>query len=228
MASFEIVIRQLAQAARSMQAKTSVQATLDEAVTAATEIIEGCDLAGMSVVSPTRIETPAGSSELLRRLDELQFELREGPCYDALHTDEVVIGRNLTEDERWPSWGPRAAREVGVRSSVSYRLFSGENTLGAMNLYSLEVDAFDVEDIHNGGALAAHVAVALGEAQNVTNLETAIDVRTGIGRAEGILMERFDLSPEQAFAVLRRASQAHNIKLNRVAEELVRTSQTPT
>lgn len=112
-------------------------------------------------------------------------------------------------------------------SIVSYRLFTAEDTLGAMNLYSLRTDAFDTEDIHNGGALAAHVAVALAEAQNVTHLETAISVRTAIGRAEGILMERFDLSPAQAFAVLRRVSQARNIKLNRVAEELVRTRETP-
>ncbi|MET0997911.1 MAG: GAF and ANTAR domain-containing protein [Marmoricola sp.] len=228
MASLEMVIRQLAEAARSMQEQTSTQATLDEAVVIATEIIDGCNLAGMSVVNATGITTPAGSSEVLKRLDGLQFELQEGPCYDAVHLHEVVIGRDLENDERWPNWGPRVAREIGVRSIVSYRLFSGENTLGAMNLYSLRKDAFDLEDIHSGGALAAHVAVALVEAQNVTNLETAIDVRTGIGRAEGILMERFDLSPAQAFAVLRRASQAHNVKLAKVAEELVRTRRTPT
>ncbi len=211
-----------------MQEQGSTQATLDEAVVVATEIISGCDLAGMSIVNLTGIDTPAGSSEVLKRLDRLQFELQEGPCYDALHSHEVVIGRDLATDERWPAWGPRVAHEIGVGSIVSYRLFSGENTLGAMNLYSLRLDAFDVEDIHNGGALAAHVAVALVDAQNATNLHTAIDVRTAIGRAEGILMERFELTSAQAFAVLRRASQAHNIKLNRVAEELVRTRRTPT
>lgn len=227
MTSLEMFIRQLAEAARSMQEKSTTQETLDEAVAVATEIIEGCDLAGMSIVNPSGITTPAGSGAALRRLDELQFELKEGPCYDALRKHEVVIGRDLANDERWPLWGPRVVKEIGVRSIVSYWLFSGANTLGAMNLYSHKVDAFDVEDIQNGGALAAHVAVALAEAQNVTHLETAIDVRTNIGRAEGILMERFDLLPTQAFAVLRRASQAQNIKLNRVADELVHTRQTP-
>ncbi|MEO7352413.1 MAG: GAF and ANTAR domain-containing protein, partial [Marmoricola sp.] len=193
----------------------------------ATEIIEGCDLAGMSIVNPSGIDTPAGSGEALKRLDGLQFELQEGPCYDALRLHVVVIGRDLANDVRWPKWGPRVANEIGVRSIVSYRLFSGENTLGAMNLYSHSLDAFDNEDIENGGALAAHVAVALIEAQTVTNLETAIDARTTIGQAEGILMERFDLLPAQAFDVLRRVSQARNIKLNRVAQELVRTRVTP-
>jgi GAF domain-containing protein len=227
MASLEMFIQQLADAARSMQEKVGTQEMLDEAVEVAIEIIEGCDLAGMSIVNPRGIDTPAGSGDALRRLDSLQFELKEGPCFDALHTHEIVLGRDLANDPRWPNWGPHVAREIGVGSIVSYRLFAADDTLGAMNLYSLRTDAFDTEDIHNGGALAAHVAVALAEAQNVTHLETAINVRTVIGRAEGILMERFDLSPAQAFAVLRRVSQDRNVKLNRVAEELVRTRETP-
>jgi GAF domain-containing protein len=225
--SLEVFIRQLAEATRSMHGKTTAQEVLDEAVVVATEIIEGCDLAGMSTVNPTGIDTPAGSGDALRRLDGLQFELGEGPCFDALRLHEVVLGRDLAIDERWPTWGPRVVDEIGVRSIVSYRLFTAADTLGAMNLYSRRVDAFDSEDIDNGGALAAHVAVALAEAQNVAHLEMAIHVRTVIGRAEGILMERFDLRPAQAFAVLRRVSQKRNIKLNRVAEELVRTRQTP-
>ena len=223
----ESFLRQLADAARSMQGKSGTQETLDEAVEVATEIIPGCDLAGMSIVHRGGIDTPAASGEALRRLDELQFELKEGPCFDALRKHEVVLSRDLATDQRWPTWGPRVAQEIGVGSIVSYRLFTTEDTLGAMNLYSLTHDAFDPEDIYNGEALAVHVAVALAAAQNVTHLETAITSRTVIGQAEGILMERFDLSPAQAFAVLRRVSQHQNIKLNRIAEELVLTRETP-
>jgi GAF domain-containing protein len=225
--SLEVFIRQLAEATRSMHAKTTTQEMLDEAVVIATEIIEGCDLAGMSIVNPFGIDTPAGSGDVLRRLDGLQFDLKEGPCYDALRMHEIVLARDLATDERWPTWGPRVVAEMGIRSIVSYRLFAAGHTLGAMNLYSHRLDAFDAEDVDNGGALAAHVAVTLAEAQNVTHLEAAINVRTVIGRAEGILMERFDLSSTQAFAILRRVSQHRNIKLNRVAGELVRTRVTP-
>lgn len=221
------ILHRVADAARSMQEKAGTQETLDDAVQIAIEIIEGCDLAGMSIIGPDGIDTPAGSGDALKKLDSLQFELKEGPCFDALHTHETVLGRDLASDPRWPNWGPRAAREIGVGSIVSYRLFTTTDTLGAMSLYSLRTDAFDTEDMYNGWALAAHVAVALAEAQNVTHLETAINARTEIGRAEGLLMERFDLSPTQAFAVLRRVSQEQNIKLNRVAEELVRTRRTP-
>ena len=127
MASLEMFIRQLADAARSMQEKTGTQEVLDEAVHVAIEIIEGCDLAGMSIVNPRGIDTPAGSGAALKRLDSLQFELKEGPCFDALQTHEIVLGpQQLATDARWPNWGPRVAQEIGVGSIVSYRLFTAE------------------------------------------------------------------------------------------------------
>ena len=219
--------QQLADAARSMQGWASTQQTLDKVVVVATEMIHGCDLAGISVVHPGGIDTPAGSDEALRRIDELQFTLKEGPCFDALRTHETVHSRDLATDERWPTWGPLVAKEIGVVCIVSYRLFTSADTLGAMNLYSRSHEAFDPDDVYNGQALAAHVAVALAASQNAEHLELAISNRTVIGRAEGILMERFNIPPDQAFAVLRRVSQHRNVKLNRVAEELVRTGKTP-
>jgi GAF domain-containing protein len=218
---------QLAEAARSMQGWPSTQLTLDEVVRVASEIIHGCDLVGISVVHSSGIDTEAGSDETLNRIDELQFVLREGPCYDALHMHEIVHSDDLATDRRWPRWGPLVAKEVGVVSIVSYRLYTTRDTLGAMNLYSLKPKAFDDDDINNGQALAAHVGVALAASQNAANLQTAISTRTLIGRAEGILMERFGMRPDQAFAVLRRVSQRRNVRLNRVAEELVRTRETP-
>jgi GAF domain-containing protein len=219
---------QLADAARSMQGWSSTQLTLEKVVLVATEIIQGCDLVGISVVHSDGIDTPAGTDEKLKRIDELQFVLKEGPCFDALHVHEIVHSRDLANDKRWPTWGPLVAKEVGVASIVSYRLYTTLDTLGAMNLYSVTPDAFDADDINNGHALAAHVGVALAASQNAEHLEMAITNRTVIGRAEGILMERFDMPPAQAFAVLRRVSQRRNVRLNRVAEDLVRTRETPT
>jgi transcriptional regulator with GAF, ATPase, and Fis domain len=218
---------QLAEAARSMQEPVSTRETLERVVSIATELIHGCDLVGISIVHSSGIETPAASGEALRRVDGLQFQLKEGPCYDALRTHVTVSSPDLATDTRWPRWGPLVVAETGVRSIVSYRLFTTGDTLGALNLYSRSFDGFDADDIFDGEALAAHVAVALAGSENVEHLERAITNRTVIGRAEGILMERFDISPEQAFAVLRRVSQRRNVRLNRVAEDLVRTRQTP-
>lgn len=210
-----------------MQSERGIQETLDKAVVIATEIIGGCDVAGISVVQRHGIDTPAASDASLARLDSLQFEIREGPCFDALKDHETVHSIDLAADERWPVWGPKVSADMGLNSSVSYRLFTTKDTLGAMNLYSRKVGAFDTEDIDNGLALAAHVAVALAGAQNAEHLETALNSRTVIGQAEGILMERFDISPQRAFEVLSRVSQERNVKLHIVAQELVTTRTTP-
>ena len=220
-------VEQVADAARSMQQASGTQQTLDEVVSLAPELIRGCDLVGISIITPDGIDTPAGTDEALNRIDELQFEMREGPCFDALETHELVHSRDLATDPRWPRWGPHVAHEIGVVCVVSYRLFTTADSLGALNLYSRASDAFDLDDISNGEALAAHVAVALADSRQAEQLGIAIATRTVIGQAEGILMERFDISADQAFAVLRRVSSHSNVKLNRVAEQLVQTRETP-
>lgn len=220
--------RQLSDVARAMQAETGMQATLDEAVLSAMQIIDGCDMAGISITHKNGIDTPAGTHETMRRIDELQYALGQGPCLDALHEHHTVSSANLATDQRWPVWGPQMAREIGVASSVSYRLFISENSLGALNLYSRQAGGFDEDDIHNGFALAAHVAVAVAGAEHAEHLERALVNRQTIGQAEGILMERFSLSADQAFGVLRRISQDRNIRLHLIADQVVRTRETPT
>ena len=110
---------------------------------------------------------------------------------------------------------------------LRYRLFTTGETLGALNLYSRSLDAFDPDDINNGYYLAAHLAIALAGAETTEQLTSAIASRTAIGQAEGILMERFDLQPAQAFAVLTRISQHSNVRLRLVALELVKTRKLP-
>src|SRR5687767_9469544 len=123
---------QLADAARSMQGWATTQLTLEKVVLVAAEIIHGCDLVGISIVHRSGIDTPVGSDEKLKRIGELQFVLKEGPCFDALHLHEIVHSRDLANDQRWPRWGPLVVKELGVASIVSYRLFTTEDTLGAM------------------------------------------------------------------------------------------------
>ncbi len=112
-------------------------------------------------------------------------------------------------------------------SSLSLPLTVDGETLGALNLYSKRVDAFDEDDFNAGMLLAAQGAVALAESQATEQWQNAALNRTIIGQAEGILMERFALTADRAFAVLRRVSQQNNVKLYQVAGELVLTREIP-
>lgn len=221
--------RELASAARDMQDDDSPREAMDRAVLIATEIIPGCDAAGVCVVyRGDRIDTHATSTDELRQVDALQHELDEGPCLDALQREDTVQSHDLSTDGRWPEWGPQVAASVGLHSIVSYRLFSSDQNLGALNLYGTSRSAFTSDDIHDGLALAAHVGVALAAAQEVENLQKALGGRTVIGQATGILMERFDLPADRAFSVLSRMSQQKNVKLRQLADQIVTTRTVPT
>ena len=219
---------QLADAARALQAETSTQRTLERCVALATELIDGCDYAGISFVRrKAPIETPAATDPLVIRGDELQYSLQEGPCLDAIWDNETVRSPNLATEQRWPRWAPRVVDELGVASMLSFQLYTSGDTLGALNLYSKRVDAFDEDDFNAGMMLAAQGAVALAESQATEQWQNAALNRTIIGQAEGILMERFTLTADRAFAVLRRVSQQNNVKLYQVAGELVVTREIP-
>src|SRR3954453_22704344 len=156
-----------AQVARELRAEADdVEATLHKAVTMATQIIGGCDEAGVSIVyRKRRIETPAATGDVARRGDALQYLLQEGPCLDAIWQEDTILATDLATDGRWPTWGPRVAAELGVRSFLALHLFTHADTLGALNLYSYRPDAFDTNDTVEGLALAAPAAGAVAPRQ---------------------------------------------------------------
>lgn len=217
----------IAAAAREMQGETGAQGTMDKAVKLAVRLVDHCEDCGISLVHENnRIDTPAATSDVVVRIDELQYQHDQGPCLDAIRESEVVYSPDLANDGRWPSWARQVVAETGVRCMLCFRLFNNR-TLGALNLYSTRLDAFDEDDRAEGLALAAHAALAVAAAQEAEHLRSAMDTRTVIGQAAGILMERFDLNEDQSFAVLVRVSSTTNTKLRQVAADLVRTRKMP-
>lgn len=121
---------------------------------------------------------------------------------------------------RWPRFGPRAA-ELGAGSLISFRLYVQENSLGALNLYGATGARFGDEERTIGEVFAAHAALALSEARQYRQMSQELSTRDAIGQAKGMLMQRDDLTGQQAFDLLVRASQHANIKLSDVAQWLI-------
>jgi GAF domain-containing protein len=185
------------------------------------------DFAGVVFVhGHSRVDTAAATDPLVHRLDEIQAECGEGPDIDLLADRYSVIVSDTRTETRWPAWSRRVA-DLGIRSMLSVRLYTSSTTVGTLNLFDQAPDRFDVSDQEVAHVLARHAAVALANARNTENLWQAIDARKRVGQAQGILMERYDLNEEQAFAVLMRYSQNNNIKLREVAERLVATRDLP-
>jgi GAF domain-containing protein len=216
---------EFAEMARSLQDEPDLADTLDTLIDYARECLS-CDHVGVHLVRHREIETAVATDAVIRQADRLQTELGEGPCLQAIWDDDMFVVADTASDSRWPTFGPRAA-ELGLRSILSVRLHSGEQTHGAINFYCSWVRNFDRDDVAMAHIFAQHASVALANAKREEGLRVAIDSRHLIGQAQGILMERFDLTAEKAFAVLRRYSQDNNVKLRDVAEELLRTRRLP-
>ncbi|GAB6984834.1 GAF and ANTAR domain-containing protein [Nocardioides pyridinolyticus] len=214
----------MAEAARQLQDEATTQTTMEVAVRLAVENVRGCDFAAFSIVRRgRRLETPAYTSETALAGDLLQYELGEGPCVDAAWEERLVHSGDLSSDRRWPTWAPRVVRDHGVHSILCLQLFTHSDSLGALNLYSTTPDAYARDDLDDGLALAAHVAIAMAASLNRADLNAAIDSRTVIGQATGMLMERYRLDQTTAFALLSRASSNTNTKVRDLARELVET-----
>jgi GAF domain-containing protein len=193
-----------------------------ETVTQYARIAVDADDAGIMLVhARNRVETPAGTSKDVDSAHQLQAELGEGPCLDAAEGgDKLHTVPNIREDERWPKWGPAAA-DLGYMSTVGISLEAGSRRIGSLNIYWREPNAFNDDDVETTVLLAGHASVALAAADMRKNLEQALDSRTTIGQAEGILMQAFDIDAAQAFAYMRRLSQDQNVKLAQIAETII-------
>lgn len=202
-------------------AKRSVEETLQTIAEVIHSSVPGFDQVGISTLHKNgEVITRAFKGDLVLRLDEFQYGLGEGPCVDALNGIDIVAAPGLRDERRWGQYVPRAV-SLGVRSQLALRLHHGDNTIGSVNLYSTVSDQVTQNAQALASAFATHSAVALDHAEERATLIEALQSRKVIGEAIGILMERYDVNEDRAFAFLVRASSHTNIKLRSVAQELV-------
>jgi hypothetical protein len=198
--------------------------TLSRITHAAVEVLPEVEYASITVLhTDGRIETVAPTDDLLWGVDAAQYELREGPCYDAAADAVQVVSPDLANDERFPRYAATAVA-AGIRAQAGLSLFDAPKSRGALNLYARVTGAF--EDLGMLGALFQHQsAIAIEYAREIQNLREAVRTRGMIGQAVGIVMERYKLTDERAFAFLTRLSQHGNLKLRTIAEQIVETSR---
>jgi GAF domain-containing protein len=224
--------RNVSETAQVLFTAGTVSGTLSSVVDLAVATIDGCDFAGIFLLDGGVVTTPAHTDPLVIEVDALQQRAAEGPCLDAIAHGMVFYVEDLTNDLRWPQFGPLVAA-AGIRSVLALPL-SGNSHLGAVNLYARFPIAFGVVDRAKAAILASLASLALSVAQShedeerrALTFQAALRTREVIGEALGILMERERINADQAFDVLRRASQHLNVKLREVAQNLVDTGEDP-
>ncbi len=222
-----VLATQLSDLARELQQENDVHAVLSGIVHAALDLIPGVANASISLVTGRKkVDSEVASGDLPRLVDALQNSTGQGPCLDAAYHERVVRVPDLSREDRWPAFC-RGAVKLGARSMLSIQLFVEGDRLGALNLYGAEANAFTDESEQVGLLVAAHAAVAFADSQKISQLGEALISRQLIGQAEGILMERYKITAEQAFLLLSRVSSKSNIKLRDVAEHLASSGEIP-
>lgn len=162
-------------------------------------------------------------------IEQLQYELGEGPCIDAYRTDRPVLEPDLAEpaDPRWPAFsGPALA--AGVRAVFGFPLQVGAVRLGALNLYRDQPGALD-DDQHADAMVMADVAaqgVLVLQANAppgslAAELEVGADFQYVVHQASGMVAAQLDVSVGVALIRLRAHAFGNDRPLAAVAEDVV-------
>ncbi len=216
----EHIAAALTAAARTINSHRSLEDTLDAIVRAAQQTVPSFAHVGISIThSNGQIETPAGTGRIVWEIDELQYKLHEGPCYDAIRNGGVTIMDDIATEERWPRYVEEAAR-LGLRAQMGLQLYSEEGTLGGLNFYALD-PGIDRDSVQLAELFAAHASIALGRSRYEHQLNESVASRQAIGTAVGLIMERYRIPEDRAFQFLVRASSTGNVKLRTIAQEVV-------
>jgi hypothetical protein len=220
----EVVVA-LRTAARALARRPGIrdlEETLRQIVASAVVTVPGADAGSLSMTAEARVETRHPTSEAIRALDETQSALGEGPCISAIEdppASGVVVAQDLAgaDAERWPRFAPRAV-EAGYRALMSTHLTTDGSLRAALNLYAAAPHPFDDHARVLAGLFGVQAGLLLYGAQQVSHLQRAVDSRDLIGRAKGVLAERFGVDDESAFRMLVSSSQETNMKVTAVAQ----------
>ncbi|MDV8147605.1 GAF and ANTAR domain-containing protein [Arthrobacter sp. B10-11] len=174
-----------------------------------------------------RTTTAAWSDPEARLFDEIQHNYGEGPCLHAMSTGTTVLVPDTRTDPRWPEYG-RAIASLGRLSVLGVPLTLDTGAAAALNVFAPAADVFDAASILKAELFASQaeralrLAVRIGVQQQLAaDLRSAMESRTVIDLAAGIIMGQNRCSQAEAMAILTRASSSRNQKLRVVAEKVV-------
>lgn len=202
-----------------LSAEPEISYTLDQVVDEARADIPGCEFCGVSIMRKGEMEHASTTDPLAQELGTLQLRLGEGPSLEVAWDHEILRVQDLTVEPRWPRW-VKEVRASGIRSALTI-LLPVDSPVATMSMYSRQPEAFDQASIDLAAVYARLSGVALKQAYRTDGLRTAMQSRLVIGVAQGILMQRYGISLDRSFEVLRRRSNETNTKLRDVALAIV-------
>lgn len=168
------------------------------------------------------------TDESVREVEELQDEVREGPCTTAFETGERILIHDIEVDGTpWPTFGP-AAKAAGIRTIAGFPMAIEDLRIGSLDLYSttpVELDQTDIAVAQTFADVATSYLFNVRRQQRseeVTDqLQHALSHRVIVEQAKGIVAGRRRISVDDALDRLRSHARANNRDLREVARDVV-------
>jgi GAF domain-containing protein len=227
------LVASLAELANLLLSEETLETTLQRVVALACDAIGGCDFASVTYFNGSDLETVVSTSPVAEEIDQAQYDSDSGPCLDASRQQRVVSVPSMADGVNWAQFRG-AALSHRVHASLSLPMVTRVQSVGALNLYGQRTDSFSDVDHESARLFAAQAAVAVWNARAfqhtrevVTHLEVALETRDLIGQAKGVIMANEKVTADDAFAILRTASQRRNVKLRDLAADVADTGITP-
>lgn len=198
--------------------------TLESVCRLAPQLVSGCDHASLMMRRKDEFVTAAASDEVARIVDELELEVGDGPCVDAVTDEAWQLDGDLTQGCQWPELGRRVLDRTPVRGMAGFRLLIRDDKVGALNFFSDTPGALDDQAAAEATVMVAFASVTIAAAEQreqASTLRAGLESNREIGKAIGLLMAGHRVGADEAFGILKKASQDLNVKIAEVAREIV-------
>jgi GAF domain-containing protein len=212
---------------RALLGTQTIEQFLQEVALLAARLVPDGMSCGMTMQPNGRPVTVACSDELASQVDELQYQLGDGPCLHALRQGSVVRIDDTAKEAGWPGFQAKAASR-GIGSCLALPLIADGKPVGALSLYARAAGAFGAGETRRAERLAENASGALSLALRLASyaaltdqLRSSLASRTVIDQAIGVIMAQERCTQTQAFDLLRCASQNRNVKLRDLAATIV-------
>ncbi|MCU1440991.1 MAG: antitermination regulatory protein containing a sensor domain [Rhodoglobus sp.] len=188
--------------------------------------------AAVSVMAGPRGQSTMYSSDRIAdRLDELQFDLGEGPCWTAIAERTPVLRSNIRSDGNtdWPAFTEAVLNDAitgGVSSIFAFPLMVGALDIGAIDLYGTEYRGLAPTEVAEASALASLAAWQvlrriLDDHDQLYDTESLGYARREVHQATGMVIVQLGVSPEDAELLLRAHAFSSGRSLRDVANDVV-------
>ncbi|MCP2049077.1 UNVERIFIED_ORG: GAF domain-containing protein [Paenarthrobacter nicotinovorans] len=174
-----------------------------------------------------RTATIGGSSEQAMLLDRIEQSLEQGPCIDALESGRPVLLDDALASPQWENYCQELAA-VGMRSTLGVPMELEQDSAAVLNFFAPKPGTFTREAVADTLTFAGIAGKALRVAIRITtlneaaeNLDAAMQTRSVIDTACGVIISQNRCTPDEAFRILKKASNDRNQKLHELARALV-------